>query len=142
MTLTLADFKGRWHLSRQIFDDAQRVTGHFKGEAVFLPEGDGLRYVETGTLFMPGQTPMTATQSYLWGADGGGNSGVIDVLFADGRAFHSIDLSADRATADHHCAPDDYHVSYDFSRWPDWSSHWRVSGPRKAYELRNSFVHL
>jgi len=144
MFLTLADFQGRWRLSREIFDDAHRAhrahraPGQFAGEAVFQPEAGGLRYVETGTLMLAGQPPMTATQRYLWqpGAD------AIDVFFPDGRAFHRIDLTLTQPEAHHHCAPDDYRVRYDFSQWPNWFSHWHVTGPRKAYELRNSFVHL
>jgi hypothetical protein len=145
MSLTLADFKGHWRLTRQIFDDARRETGQFQGGAVFQPDGAGLHYEETGTLHLKGQPPMTATQRYLWrsGSDGGGgSSGGIDVFFADGRAFHSIDLSDVRPDAHHHCAPDDYRVQYDFSQWPNWSSQWHVSGPRKAYEVCNIFARV
>lgn len=138
MFLTLADFEGRWRLTRRIFDDTRQENGRFEGEVLFRPDGAGLRYEETGVLILAGQPPMTARQSYLWRFEAEG----IDVSFGDGRAFHRIDLSLAQPQAHHHCAPDDYLVCYDFSQWSDWSSHWHVSGPRKAYELRNSFVHL
>jgi len=32
-----------------------------------------------------------------------------------------------------------YHVAYDFSRWPEWQSEWRVKGPRKDAVITSRF---
>lgn len=144
MTLTLSDFKGRWHLTRHIEDARAGRTGTFEGAASFTPAapgqvngmtGAGLIYDEVGELRLPdgptGATAMQASRRYLWLADPDG----LRVLFSDGRDFHRIGVSDDTATGFHHCPPDDYEVSYNFSRWPDWRTTWRVSGPRKDYVM-------
>ena len=135
MTLGLADFTGRWRIDRRIEDRHLNRTGQLHGAAVFTADGDGLHYDETGTLSFPGQPPLEARQTYLWRA---GRQGVA-VCFADGRAFHSFDLSAPQTSASHDCAPDLYLVRYDFSAWPHWSSDWSVTGPRKDYVMATQY---
>lgn len=127
----LHDFTGVWALSRRILL-ADGTEGRFSGQAVFAPEGAGLRYHEAGQLRVSGAA-MQAERSYLWHAEGD----QIVVRFADGRAFHRFTPAAPHAT--HWCAPDDYRVSYDFSRWPVWAATWRVSGPRKEYVLLSHY---
>ena len=43
----------------------------------------------------------------------------------------------------HHCDPDMYNVSYDFTRWSQrkkqWRSVWTVLGPRKDYKMLSSY---
>jgi hypothetical protein len=75
---------------------------------------------------------MEAERVYLWRASGAG----IEVLFDDGRPFHRIDDSAEAA---HWCDPDQYDVTYEFGRWPKWSSRWRVLGPRKDYVMVSNY---
>ena len=43
------------------------------------------------------------------------------------------------AGSDHPCGADLYRVEYDFSRWPEWSAVWDVSGPRKNYTMESRF---
>ncbi|SFU41992.1 hypothetical protein SAMN04488527_102149 [Aliiroseovarius crassostreae] len=139
MTLRLSDFEGRWHLTRRIEDAKAGSTGCFEGVATFTPDAEGLRYDEVGELRLPtgpnGPTAMQATRRYLWRPDADG----VLVLFEDGRDFHRIGLLGDTATGFHHCPPDDYEVSYNFSRWPDWRATWRVTGPRKDYMMITDF---
>ncbi len=131
MALVLGDFEGVWRVERRI-EDARGPGGRFEGRAVFAPDGTGgLAYDEEGALVLEGQGPVAATRRYLWRPDGAGR---VEVLFADGRAFHGFSL-ADGAKAEHWCDPDHYRVAYDFAAWPEWRAEWRVSGPRKAYRL-------
>jgi hypothetical protein len=124
-----ADFAGDWTLLRRIRDARAGVEGTFTGAARLSPMGRGLRYDERGRLDLPGQPSLEATRSYLWHEAGPGR---IEILHDDGRPFHSFALGP-VAEAEHACPPDLYRVSYDFSRWPDWSATWVVSGPRKDY---------
>ncbi len=132
----LAAFAGRWVLTRVITDTKGGAEGRLSGVAVFTPEQDGrLLYEESGTLNYANHSPMAATRRYIWQAVEGG----IEVLFEDGKPFHVIEKGRSMPDANHHCDPDLYHVSYDFSRWPDWSSSWRVVGPRKDYRMVSEF---
>lgn len=135
MTPALRDFEGCWRIDRQIDDRLAGQAGALRGEAVFSAQGDGLRYDETGTLRLAGQPALEARQSYFWRQAACG----IAVSFADGRPFHTIDLPGAHAAASHHCPPDTYLVRYDFSAWPEWSSIWTVTGPRKTYVMRTRY---
>ena len=89
----------------------------------------GLAYHETGLLTLGSAAPVTATRDYLWRWQ----AGRICVDYVDGRPFHDFNPAA--PSAHHHCLPDDYTVTYDFSDWPRWHAHWRVTGPRKDYTM-------
>ena len=121
---------GRWRLARRI-EDGRGPGGSFDGAAVFLQVADGLDYSETGELVLGQGAPMRAERRYLWRAAGGR----VAVFFADGRAFHDFDPAGARAEARHLCGADIYDVTYDFARWPDWETVWRVRGPRKDYRM-------
>jgi len=133
----LTEFEGTWRITRQIKDHRLSRLGQLTGTAVFTPGPDGMIYTETGTLRFPGQPDLSAKQSYLW-SESGLN---IQVKFSDGREFHSIDLTTQTPNAHHHCPPDDYRVTYDFTDWPNWSSRWIVSGPSKDYAMTTLFTH-
>ncbi|MCO8145383.1 DUF6314 family protein [Rhodovulum tesquicola] len=133
----LEAFAGEWRLDRVIEDARAGHAARFEGRAVFAPGKAGLVQAETGRLHLPGHAPMTAERRYLWrqGASG------IEVFFEDGRFFHAI-APGPHAQALHDCPPDRYEVGYDFARWPDWSSLWRVTGPRKDYAMRSVYTRL
>lgn len=135
----LAAFEGRWTVSRRISDQRNDEEGQLSGVATFREDGpDRLLYEESGTLIYAKQPPMTATRHYIWQtADQG-----IEVLFEDGRAFHVIEHGRSMPDAEHLCQPDFYHVSYDFTRWPDWSTTWRVVGPRKDYRMVSHYARI
>lgn len=122
---TLDQFEGTWSFERRI-NHENAPPAAASGQAVFSPDGIGLRYDETGTLRLNDGPPMTATRSYLWRADG-------VVLFEDGRDFHCIPHGD--ADATHLCGADTYGVRYDFSTWPIWTSRWSVTGPKKSYVM-------
>lgn len=124
----LMEFAGPWRVERRIDDRQAGAQGHFVGQALLAPDGAGLLYREEGLLSFPGMAPMQATRSYLWRTQ----ADEIAVFFEDGRRFHVIgETGQDR----HWCDPDIYDVHYDFSRWPEWSARWDVSGPRKDYTM-------
>ena len=102
----LADLGGAWQLSRQI-DHADGTKAQFAGQALFTPDEDGLIYRERGALRLPQSRIMHAERTYLWRA---GQGAALDVLFDDGRPFHS--LAPDAAQAVHWCDPDTYKVEY------------------------------
>ena len=126
---TLADFEGDWSIDRQIDDHRVGQLGRFRGTARFLTVPSGLAYHETGLLTLGSAAPVTATRDYLWRWQ----AGRICVDYVDGRPFHDFNPAA--PSAHHHCLPDDYTVTYDFSDWPRWHAHWRVTGPRKDYTM-------
>lgn len=130
------DFEGRWRLSRRIEDARPGGGGMFEGAAVFIRSAGGLIYEETGELRLPDQPGVSATRVYHWRDDGEGGA---EVLFEDGRDFHRIDLGSAAASAWHDCPPDRYEVSFDFTRWPEWRTVWRVQGPRKDYTMFSQY---
>ncbi len=133
----LTDFAGNWRIMREIADQKAGQVGRLTGEARFTADAEGLAYHESGWLEMGGGR-MQATRDYLWreGAER------VDVLFGDGRYFHSFDLGQSAPEAAHWCDPDQYDVTYDFSDWPCWRSVWIVKGPRKDYRMETQFSPL
>lgn len=130
----LTDFEGHWTVQREIEDHLVEQTGQFQGQASFTRDALGLAYAEAGQLRF-GTSAWAATRRYFW-RDA---RDAIDVHFEDGRFFHRIALEGARPNSDHFCDPDQYDVTYDFAQWPLWTSHWRVTGPRKDYEMRSRY---
>ena len=128
--------EGGWRLTREIEDRRAGLTGRLEGTCHWTRDAQGLRQEETGLLTMGTSPPMQATRVYLWRAEGVG----LAVFFEDGRPFHS--LGPGRLQDRHWCDPDTYDVRYDFSRWPDWTQCWRVSGPRKNAVILSWFQPL
>ncbi len=133
--MKLADFEGAWRLTRRIEDRLAGHTGHLEGLAQFTRDADGLLHRETGTLRLPGQPEMQAERRYLWRGAGT----LVEILFDDGRLFHVFDPANPRPRAEHWCDADSYAVRYDFTAWPDWSSEWQVTGPRKDYTMFSAY---
>jgi len=124
----LDDFLGAWRIERTI-THVGAPPASFAGQAIWTTQPDGALYTETGTLTIPGATPMQAERRYLWRG--------LDVYFDDGRFFHTVPPMGGKTQ--HWCDPDDYRVAYDFSQWPRFNMEWTVSGPRKAYVMRSVF---
>lgn len=136
--MQLADFLGDWHFDREIDDKTLLGIGIVQGQARFSPTGDVVAYDETSEMTFAASPPFKGTRRYLWKADSEG----VAVMFADGRDFHRLDLSAGTTSAAHWCDPDQYDVIYDFSDWPRWSSRWKVRGPRKDYVMETRYRRL
>ena len=134
--MRLSDFEGTWQIARRIRDRRAGATGLFEGVATFSHRADGLAYREEGALRIGDGPAMTAIRGYLWREE----AGRIFVDHADGRRFHDFDPAHPEAR--HACAPDQYLVRYDFSRWPAWQAEWTVTGPRKDYVMLSEYVRL
>ena len=130
---SLNDFMGHsWDITRKIIDHQQNQTVQFKGQCRIA----GGWYHEDGQLFLQHSPPLVSSRRYRWHPSA---SGGIDVFFEDDRFFHHIDLTHSAPAAHHFCPPDDYHVTYDFARWPDWTAYWQVTGLRKSYDMRSFY---
>ncbi|RME14657.1 MAG: trigger factor [Alphaproteobacteria bacterium] len=134
----LFEFEGRWRIARRIEDHWMGRTGLFEGVARFHPDGAGLVLDEVGELRLPQEVPMVARRRYLWREEGD----ALAVLYEDGSPFHRIAHGAPVVQAWHGCDPDDYEVTYNFTRWPAWRMVWRVRGPRKDYTSISDFTRL
>lgn len=130
--LKLADFEGNWTLTRRILQK-DAPSARFEGTALWLPDGDGMAYHESGTLMLDGQPPMQGERRYRWHED-------LTVWFEDGRFFHQVPGMG--GATRHWCDPDLYRVQYRFGRWPDFETVWRVTGPRKNYAMISHFIRL
>jgi hypothetical protein len=135
---SLWSFEGAWRLERRIEHASGQGNARLSGMARFLRSGGALLHEESGTLSIDGVAGpgMQARRRCLWTPEAGG----IAICFEDGRPFHIIPLGILDPEATHFCSPDRYTVRYDFSRWPEWSTVWRVSGPRKAYVMTSRLV--
>ncbi|MBK0326943.1 trigger factor [Rhodobacteraceae bacterium F11138] len=126
---TLTDFRGSWQLEREI-SHADGTLAAFRGQALWQPDVQGLRYDETGHLTIQGRAPVTACQRYVWQPD-------LTVWFADGRFFHQVPAVGGATT--HWCDPDRYEGVYDFDAWPAFRVIWQVDGPRKSYRMISTY---
>jgi len=155
---SLADFAGRWKLTRKIIQRNGDVFT-FNGEAEFswrssvYKEAKGsvdfeanesarkscsntvLAYIEQGEVIAPTGNVMLAERRYFWLQP---QPGVFEVLFDDSRYFHTF--SALHPNAEHLCGEDNYVVRYNFDKWPMWRSTWEVIGPRKDYIMHSEFT--
>jgi hypothetical protein len=74
---------GRWLLDRRLVDHARGESGCFHGELLITAAGDGLEWVESGTLRWGGrEIPATRRLLLRPGPEGW------QMAFADGRPFH------------------------------------------------------
>jgi len=130
------DFAGRWRLERKITDRRAGTSGRFEGLATMRAREGALDYLEEGELSFAGKAPLAASRRYVWRR---AENGAVDVYFEDGRFFLSFPLDRLMPDATHVCSPDLYHVTFDFTDWPEWRAKWRVVGPRKDYCLSATY---
>ena len=128
---------GSWKVDRIVIDRAHAMTGGLKGEATFRPCAGGLLYEEHGTLTL-GEHCGRAEQSYLYEFPEG--DGRASVRFRDGRAFYELDLSRGQDRVCHACHPDLYDGVFIALSSTTWQSEWKVTGPRKDYDLLTTYT--
>lgn len=133
MVTRLSEFEGLWALSRRITDTLGGREGKLEGQAEFIARDEHWLYQETGILHWPNSAPMVANRGYQFFE----TQGRIEIRFQNGDPFHSFTWA--NPTATHDCPPDFYEVSYDFGAWPEWTSQWHVTGPRKDYRLLSQY---
>jgi hypothetical protein len=126
----LADFQGDWVFTRLVADPNGTPTARVEGIVSFRRGEGGLVAEERGRMRLEDGPELAAERRTIWRQDGR----LIRVFFGDGRPFHHFD-PAGATEAEHVCTPDLYRVAYDFGRFPNWRSVWRVTGPRKDYVM-------
>ena len=130
-----AFFTGPWSVVRRIRDMRTRQLGRMLGTADFVPDDDGLRFAERGTLMLPGvRTEAQQSYRFVIESDHG-----FSVFFADGRFFHRAEIVMEAACVAHDCAPDAYCGRYRFPGRDRWSLSWRITGPRKDLVISTVF---
>lgn len=128
---------GNWEVDRIVIDRALAMTGGLQGQATFRHRAAGLLYEEHGTLTF-GEHHGRAEQSYLYEFPEGDRRA--SVRFRDGRAFYELDLSRGQDHVRHVCGTDVYDGVFIALSSTAWQSEWKVSGPRKAYDLLTTYT--
>lgn len=105
------------------------------GEAEVAAESTRLVHDES-VAWHTGARAMTGRRRYLIQPTGPWRA---EVLFADGRPFHELDLSTGRTTFAHHCPPDCYHGWCVLDGADSYRTGWTVIGPRKDLALATTF---
>ena len=124
--------RGSWSLARIFVDRHRGCVGTLTGFAGFTEHSQELLYDERGALAFGGfHTAATRRYRYAFPQLHRGR-----VMFADGRAFHDLDLSQGRWSACHACGDDRYHGHFAVLTQREWEVSWIVSGPRKNSEDR------
>lgn len=138
VTDVLAHLTGCWRVERTVEDLVSGFDGRFEGTTSFSPlPGGGLLHEESGSFTWQGVTrPAERTLRFLPGA----SPGTADVLFADGRPFHDLDLSSGRHVAGHPCAADLYRGEFTVRDADHWRTVWRVGGPAKDLVLTTDYT--
>lgn len=126
---------GRWSIDRTVIDELFGARGSFVGTAEFRRVGDELLEEESGEFEWGGVTnPASRSHRLVPRADG-----TADVLFADGRPFHDLDLRTGRWSTRHPCAADFYDGEFTVVSQDEWHLRWRVSGPAKTQLLTSVY---
>jgi hypothetical protein len=122
----VAHLAGRWTVERELHDRRSGVRGRFDGTAEFIREGAGLRWTEEGVLtFGRHRGPARRALRIVPAGKGW------EVRFADGRAFHALDLAGGRAVVEHPCGEDLYTGAYEADGPDALVVRWHVTGPAK-----------
>jgi len=127
---------GRWDVVREIVDERRALTGTFRGIADFVPDGAGLRWIETGELEWAGRRRPAG---HRFRVEPAAAVGTANVTFDDGRFFHSLDLAGGSSDFVHDCAPDRYTGSLTVASPELWKLSWDVDGPAKLIKLRSTY---
>lgn len=127
---------GRWGVVREIVDEPRSLAGTFRGFAEFVPDGDDLRWIETGELEWAGRRRPAG---HRFRVVPGATASSADVTFDDGRFFHSLELASGASPLVHDCAPDRYTGSLTVRSPERWQLSWDVEGPAKRIKLRSSY---
>ncbi len=120
----IAYFRGEWRFERKL--QSGSTEGKAGGTASFLPEGDGLRWKETGQLEF-GQASTSTSRELTIEPSG---SGWV-VRFDDGRPFHRLDLEPGSCAVAHPCRDDLYRGRIAVEDQDNFRTTWRVEGPAK-----------
>lgn len=138
-TCRIADLRrflhGRWRLARTIDDRRAGQVGVLRGEARIEASGAGLVLTESGRLRLGAYAgPAFRRSLYRFPAPRRA-----EVLFADGRPFHELDLSEGACTVVHRCDTDIYRGAFTAIDSDTLLVRWTVTGPRKDAVLTSRY---
>lgn len=131
-------FEGLWKIQRVI------STGEkMAGTATFKPcaeNPDTLKYHERGQLTTPSGIKFDVFRDYEYRFDQKSNA--IDVLFSDGRHFHTLIFGhcLKEAQGHHLCIKDNYNARYQFIDPETFELSYQVIGPKKDYSITSQFT--
>ena len=128
---------GEWSYERTVADRDGGISGTATGTARFVPDGDGLEWIESGTLLIGDHRFDAKRRMSIRPEDGRWM-----VRFDDGRAFHPLDLSAGRCEVGHPCREDFYDGALELVEGddgPELRTEWRVAGPSKDQLIRTRY---
>jgi hypothetical protein len=128
---------GVWQIDREVHDARARTDGTYAGTATFLRDGDGLSWVERGTLRM-GTFEGTATRTMAVVPSAG--PAPWEVRFDDGRPFHPLDLRGGACPVDHPCGEDHYAGWVRVEHQGLLVVSWRVTGPAKDHTILTRYT--
>lgn len=129
--MNVADLKGRWDIERFISDTLLNQNHGFSGHAEI---DDGV-YREFGEIILETGSRFVSNRQYVWNF----YPDFVEICFEDGRPFHTLRPIDSVCQDNHFCDPDTYQVSYSFKDWPNWSTVWSVTGPRKRYQMTSVY---
>jgi hypothetical protein len=126
---------GRWSIDRVVVDERTGAQGTFTGTAEFRRVDGELLELESGEFVWGGvSNQANRTHRLVPRPDG-----TADVLFADGRPFHDLDLRTGRWRTRHPCAADLYDGEFTVVSHDEWHLRWRVEGPAKTQVLTSVY---
>ena len=128
---------GEWGFERTVADRIGDTFGTASGTARFVPEGDGLEWIESGTLLIGDHRFDAKRRMSIRPEDGGWM-----VRFDDGRVFHPLDLTVGRCEVGHPCREDFYDGVLELvesDEGPELRTEWRVEGPAKDQLIRTRY---
>jgi hypothetical protein len=120
---------GEWRVERAL-TDAALGDGAFSGTATFAPRGDELAWEERGRLRLGSYDGPARRSLRVVAADA-----AWEVRFADGRAFHPLDLSGGACAVTHPCGEDVYSGAYEVLGDDAFVVRWTVRGPHKDQRI-------
>jgi len=128
--------RGRWVISRMLWDEKRRQRGEFRGIAALSPDGGMLIYRERGRMRF-GVFDGLAYRTYRYEFTTDHRA---CVRFDDGRLFHSLDLTRGSFETSYKCGTDEYVGAFTVSALDRWRSRWRVRGARKDLLIDSRYV--
>jgi Family of unknown function (DUF6314) len=124
---------GTWRVRREL-RDAAAGQGRFEGTATFSRVPDGVAWQERGRLRL-GRYDGPAMRTLRVVRERAGWM----VRFADGRAFHPLELAEVPSRVIHACGDDAYEGQYTVLGRDRFDVRWVVRGPAKAQEIASRY---
>lgn len=130
--------EGAWRIVRRIDDRRARHEARFHGTARIAPDpalGPGaLAWHEEGDLASPAHRGRATRDMRIVPA-----GDAWEVLFADGRPFHPLDLRSGRCEVVHLCGADRYEGVIELPGPERASIAWRITGPAKDLVIAGDY---